>query len=858
MKFIARPAEIRGGREYSEELLADHLRVVAEAARDYLIGPWPEFDKLSQMAWVAGATHDFGKYTTFFQEKLPPLEKTPPKPEYTHHAPVSALLGAYVCRQRWPEDPMAALLAFLAIWRHHGALVNPDILLPDKRQLRDNPFYRRMIGGIKVEYEAIAAQIANMRGEHKDQIISEMRALGVPEVEDFLSGDVISGLMRDLYGAYMELFFASEDPQTMRTYWHALLLFSALIDADKHISSRIGLREAPRYDIPYHLVERYVQRMQQENQGVARAELLKIRDSVFQESTRFFEENPLENLFPGLFSLTAPTGSGKTLAVLGAALKLRERLRDTTGWAPRIIYALPFTNIIEQNHEVIQKVLSELPEYSKDPMRYLIKHHHLATIQQRSGSEEDVPTEEQLLLVESWDSEIIVTTFVQLLESLVTNSNRRLKKLHNIAGSIIILDEIQNIPYEQWRLVHETITTLSQYLGCTVVQMTATRPRILPEAREVLPQPDKYFGLLDRTQIVPRADVRSLEDLQDLVLELGGRYRSVLVILNTIPSAVSFYQQLASWDSMEGYREPSELERSADAWDRYWDGYSPEGRMLVHLSTNVVPWQRRHRVAGLARILRHRKDELRPIVVSTQVVEAGVDLDFDVVVRDHAPLDSIVQAAGRCNRSWAADDHRPVYVVGLRDERERHLAERIYGRVLTRKMEELLSSPKSEPELYADIEQYFALLPNLLTDDEYRAYIWAMHKLNFRGKEGEVSVSQYRHIEEMGEAYPVIVELGEIGRMALERLLEAREAYARASAAGVDEKLRARTRLRESYNRLGEFVISPYAHRLLANTPPKHPEIEGHFYISMDDLPEYYDLETGFRLDKLGDEAVML
>jgi len=858
MKFIARPAETRGGREYPEELLADHLRVVAEAARGYLVGPWPDSERLSELAWVAGATHDFGKYTTFFQEKLPPLEKPPPKPEYTHHAPVSALLGAYVCRQRWHSDREAALLVFLAVWRHHGALVCPSMILPSKQQLRDSPFYKRMIGGIKAEYEAIAAQLANMQGEHKGQIISEMSALGVPEVEGFLSGDAVPGLMRDLYEAYMDLFFASEDPGAMRTYWHALLLFSALIDADKHISSRVGTRDAPRYDIPYELVERYVQRMRREHQGVARAELLDIRDGVFQESTHFFQETPVEELFPGIFSLTAPTGSGKTLAALGAALKLRERIRDAQGWTPRIIYALPFTNIIDQNHDVIQRVISELPDYSRDPLGYLVKHHHLATIRGNDGSEEDVPTEEQLLMVESWDSEVVVTTFVQLFESMVTNSNRRLKKLHNVAGSIIILDEIQSIPYEQWCLVRETITTLAKHLGCTVIQMTATRPRILPEAREVLPQPDKYFGLLDRTQIVPRADVRSLEDLQDLVLELGERYRSVLVILNTIPSAVSFYQQLASWDSMEGYREPSELERSADAWDRYWDGYSPEGRMLVHLSTNVVPWQRRHRVAGLARILRRRKDELRPIVVSTQVVEAGVDLDFDVVVRDHAPLDSIVQAAGRCNRSWAADDHRPVYVVGLRDERERHLAERIYGRVLTRKMEELLSSPKSEPELYADIEQYFALLPDLLTDDEYRAYISAMRKLNFRGKEGEVSVSQYRHIEEMGEAYPVIVELGEIGRMALERLLEAREAYARASAAGVDEKLRARTRLRESYNRLGEFVISPYAHRLLANTPPKHPEIEGHFYISMDDLPEYYDLETGFRLDKLGDEAVML
>ena len=163
---------------------------------------------------------------------------------------------------------------------------------------------------------------------------------------------------------------------------------------------------------------------------------------------------PLEELHPGILSLTAPTGSGKTLTALGCALRLRERIHEEKSYLPRVVYALPFVNIIDQNFEVAETVLKRHADYERSPSSYLLKHHHLAP--QAFRENQDVTNDEALLLTESWESEIVVTTFVQLFREPRDQPQPQVEEASDLAGAIVVLDEVQSIPYEQWRLVEST------------------------------------------------------------------------------------------------------------------------------------------------------------------------------------------------------------------------------------------------------------------------------------------------------------------------------------------------------------------------------------------------------------------
>lgn len=835
MTFLARPADEREGVFREAEPLALHLKTVAERARQSLRDnpALPDGKRLSELASICGLTHDFGKYTSYFQDKLPPKNKRPSPEEYGHHAFVSALLGAFVVRSRYPDDPEAALLVYLAIHRHHGNLVTPSEVLPRRSKLNDAPDFYDVDPHLGRELRAVHEQLKDIRQRGGEPVLEELRALGTVEVKDFLEQERWWEALGELRRSYDDLMRSSSDEQSVsRRYWRQLLLFSALIDADKHVSAAAGLEATsgearPRQIVPPLLVDEHIARLQNSPKPGKTEKLLnEIRHAVYTEGVNAIERLPLEKLHPGVLSLTAPTGSGKTLTALGCALRLRERVREEKGYLPRIIYALPFVNVIDQNFEVAEKVLERHVDYARSPSSYLLKHHHLAP--QAFGENQDVTNDEALLLTESWESEVVVTTFVQLFESLVTNRNRRLKKLHNLAGAIIVLDEVQSIPYEQWRLVEYTMTTLTEHLGCTVLQMTATRPHILPDARELLDRPEKHFEELSRTTIVPRPDVRTMEDLQEFSEELIERDSSLLIVLNTVGDAVSLYRALHNLPGLAPYRE-----------DTHRDGGGE--RPLVHLSTNLTPWQRAHRVQVLREWI---KAGINPIVISTQVVEAGVDLDFDTVVRDRGPLDSIVQVAGRCNRSGISETVRPVYVIYLERERGLPPANLVYGNVLPEIFRKVLDGTVEEAQMYAKVDGYFGLVSDRSSDQFSKDFVEAMKSLRFYEHRGaRVTVSAYQHIE-YREQISILVGINKNAERAIEQL------------SSLYEKGAGRHEFREAYRSIGPFVIAPYARRAEKNLPAPHGFIPDHRYIPNGDVlaetPTYFDMETGFKWDDLG------
>jgi len=309
---------------------------------------------------------------------------------------------------------------------------------------------------------------------------------------------------------------------------------------------------------------------------------------------------------PGLFSLTVPTGGGKTLASLAFALDhaIRHGLR-------RIIYVIPFTSIVEQNAAVFRQALGALGERA-------VLEHHSAFSDDRS---KDRQARDKLrLAMENWDAPIVVTTAVQFFESLYADRPSRCRKLHNIAGSVIILDEAQTLPLKLLRPCVTAIDELALNYGCSPVLCTATQPALqapqfkggLQGVRELAPEPPQLFQQLARVQI------RQVGIFSDAALQQQMAEREqVLCIVNNRRHARALYESMAD---QEGAR---------------------------HLTTLMCA---RHRSQVLAEVRQRLRDGLPCRLVATSLIEAGVDVDFPTVLRAEAGLDSIAQAAGRCNR----------------------------------------------------------------------------------------------------------------------------------------------------------------------------------------------------------------
>lgn len=312
----------------------------------------------------------------------------------------------------------------------------------------------------------------------------------------------------------------------------------------------------------------------------------------------------------GRFTLTVPTGGGKTLSSLAFAIKHAAKHN-----MQRIIYVIPYNSIIEQNAKVFEDVMGE---------HNVLQHHSGIDY---DDSEEDISLYKRLA-AENWDMPIVVTTAVQFFESLFANKSSRCRKLHNIANSVIIFDEAQLIPIEYLKPCTMAIAELVKNYNCTAVLCSATQPalsRFLSklESRELYGQAREAFPAFKRAAIkfVGEMDDDTLADR--LIAE-----RQVLCVVSTRKQAQTLFMQM-------------------------------KGEGIYHLSTFMVP---SHRQAVLAEIRHRLKENKTCRVISTSLIEAGVDVDFPVVYRSEAGLDSLIQAAGRCNREGKQPGICPVYV----------------------------------------------------------------------------------------------------------------------------------------------------------------------------------------------------
>lgn len=391
------------------------------------------------------------------------------------------------------------------------------------------------------------------------------------------------------------------------------MLFSCLIDADRLDTEAYmdAGKSAQRGDWPnlQTLLEQFDVFMANKTAASDPTPVNQLRADILRQCRERAHESP------GLFSLTVPTGGGKTLSSMAFALEHanhHNKSHDEPQKKRRIIYVIPYTSIIEQTADTFRDIFGDA----------VIEHHSNAE------TDPDKENHKSHLACENWDAPIVVTTNVQFFESLFAAKTSRCRKLHNIVDSIVVLDEAQLLPPEFLQPILDVLNLLTKHYGVTVVLSTATQPALstreyfdaqnnmrgLENVREIMDDPDALYAKLERVKVRLPADWNTPVSWGTLADEIR-QHDSVLTIVNRRKDAREL------WDLM------------------------PEG--TLHLSALMCG---EHRSQIIQQIKARLKNGIPTCVVSTQLVEAGVDVDFPVVYRALAGLDSIAQAAGRCNR----------------------------------------------------------------------------------------------------------------------------------------------------------------------------------------------------------------
>ena len=485
-----------------------------------------------------------------------------------------------------------------------------------------NPFFGHLLAYLIAGHHAGLADwydkgsLKNRLQQADDELVASLSGL----VESSLSEDFFrlsdDDLKRDFFA------FWKEGAKLEELHIWLRFLFSCLVDADfldteafmngyadADTAQAAGLR--PKFPSLDELHRRYEQYMAQLLEKADKNSTLnQERHTILQQCFSAAETDRT------LFSLTVPTGGGKTLASLGFALKHALEFGKK-----RIIYAIPFTSIIEQNADVFRKALGD---------DVVLEHHSNLEVK------EDKETAKTRLATENWDAPLIVTTNVQLFESLFAAKTSRCRKIHNIADSVVILDEAQQLPRDFQKPITDMMRVLAHDYGVTTVLCTATQPELgknidafgrtilegLPDVREIVVDKIALSEKLRRVRIKMPPLNGETQSWQEIADEIAAR-PCVLAVVNTRKHAQKLFAALPS------------------------DG------IKLHLSANMCATHRSEVIALVRRYLAlYRAGSLhKPLwLVSTQLIEAGVDLDFPCVYRAMAGLDSIAQAAGRCNR----------------------------------------------------------------------------------------------------------------------------------------------------------------------------------------------------------------
>lgn len=629
MDFYSHAKDTSQGRVGSK-LLHEHLKNVEEQFCEGLKHLHVFNDKKKILGSIA-TFHDLGKYTQYFQDYL--LDR--PNVDYNmkSHSQFGAL---YYLAKYFNKDPYTGIVGYWIISQHHGNLQSLMALRSDFTE------------------SAFDTDVSQLRKRqlsilpYKSEIDQE---LAINDIETFHEGILPSQ-------SYFKGIKQLQKTSDIQNYFKINYLFSLLIEADKLDASETKVYQ--KLPLSPSKVD--------EDKGLP--------NQAWDEAVRDFghlTQNELRNLVrkrvieklleegiidQKLFTLTGPTGIGKTLTALDFALKLRAMIREKEGREAQIIYALPFINIIEQSDLVYRKLFGD------DEARILSHYQYADALSQQEEKYNDDGKgyDQKVMSLDTWQCDIVITTFVQFLQTLIGNRNKLLKKFNHYAGSIIILDEVQTIALKQLPLVGASLYYLAKFLDARIVLMTATKPKVFELANEKILRKEgenacpvellgadedvaKVFMSFNRTKLCPKIK-EPIKDQEDFIKNYFKEYwredKSCLVVVNTVKLSIDVFRSIQSFFEEEGIQNP-----------------------IYYLSTNLVPAGRLQLIEQIKKDVQKARvgEGLKPILISTQCIEAGVDLDFDMAFRDLAPIDSIIQVAGRVNREYNKGFMGEVYVV---------------------------------------------------------------------------------------------------------------------------------------------------------------------------------------------------
>lgn len=692
---------------FAEQSIEEHCLNVARLARELIYEDEDSYG-MKDLAYNTGLLHDFGKYRPDFQRYILAASGANQSGKVPPKAP-HAIVGAIEARRLF-DDPMIADTLAYCISGHHRGLYDHNEM---ERRLR--------------------------HGEHKRwcdacEKLTSVEDLGTTDCDDV-------GEPYDLQMAIR-------------------MLFSALVDADRLDTEQFmtpdlsveRLRIKGNYASLCTLRERL--RAKTESFSSAPDTPVNRARAYFLESCRTHGAGS----DPGIYTLSLPTGAGKTISSMAWALEMVIRNHHD-----RIIYVIPYTSIITQTAMVFREIFGK---------ENILEHHSEVVVEQQT---EDDKSDEQMsrlkFLTENWDAPIILTTNVQFFESLFASKPAKCRKVHSIANSVIVMDEVQALPEGFLSPILSAISTLSGAFHCSILCCSATQPVYdedlnspddgsdyytpLDTRGDLVPREAKYFVPFDRVDYHLEPQTVTSQELAD---RLAAEH-SVLCVVNSRKDAGQVYRALRDLPKVK-----------ADE--------------VIHLSRSMCSAHLRRAIETIKERMREGKPTK---VISTQLIEAGVDLDFPCVWRAHSGLGSIIQAGGRCNREGKMERRGQVFVFSLAD------GSRPFGNIargcnatndLLSELSDKKTSP-TDPEVIAEYyRRYFGRITNFDTQSIARNLTEDPEDINF-----ESAAERFKLIDDEG-TFPVIVPYMEEGK-ALVRKIRNHEILSR-----------------EDYHRMQEYSVS--------------------------------------------------
>jgi CRISPR-associated endonuclease/helicase Cas3/CRISPR-associated endonuclease Cas3-HD len=659
-----------------------HLQTVAnrmvEACRGQTLADGTPAEPVAE---VIGLTHDFAKLTHWAQKHLrcQPFQHSD---EYRYHAFPGALVTLYCLLKRRDgtgplKDDHAAEVATLVVAGHHDIQSPPEPSKLAKNYGRDTLEVQETYKRITEQFEDIGDRVP----ERADQIIHKATD-GEGSWEDFREWHADRTAPIDGPHHHLIYFAQIGDRDTRDGYYSDVVrLWTALKFADQTDASGLKNEDIGGTLLDRSELTRHIEDLDKGENVLA--ELNDLRNKARQEVTENVETLVKSN---DVGLITLPTGFGKTYAGISAGLRAAN-INDS-----RLVYALPYTSILDQTASEIQSVFGVSP-YS----RAFTLHHHLSNTYTGLGdhyTDADIGRSPGALHAESWLSGVTLTTTVQLFESLAAPTARQATRVPALHEAVVVIDEPQAIPEDWWQIIPELVELLVDSYNATVILMTATQPGLVKygsntlNTRELTDATDKYTDFLaDHPRVRYRLHDTVRTDVGDEYATLdyataGSRVsgaaeggRDVLAVCNTRASAEELYRSVTATvntkekvpvelghllhDYVEETGElPSPVELRRFAIDAVAE--RDVATLYAFLSGDVRPDDRKLIIDTLYDDEIGDEDEPEPlldsdwsvILVSTSVVEAGVDVSFDTVFRDYAPIPNIVQSGGRCNRSF--------------------------------------------------------------------------------------------------------------------------------------------------------------------------------------------------------------